>query len=217
MGRRSGGRGGRLDVADAWVVLVDFPGQGGQRRADLSSVLRRAVVEGGEIVPRGLAFRRERRDVFPGQRRTLVHMADDGLGRRPPGEGRSSAVPGARGPRRLRLRPRARRRAEGVARGDGPVRDLLAADSVLVRGQRRHDLRRRLPVGRVLLPAVRPGRDGATALALGGWRPARRWGPSRSPWSSSPPCWPRPSGSSRGGPGRSGRRSLCPPCSSVRR
>ena len=75
------GDSGRPPPGDA---LAPAAGEGRQRRADLSPLLRGPVVEGGAAVPGGHPLRRERRDVFPGQRRPLVHLADGRLGRRPP-------------------------------------------------------------------------------------------------------------------------------------
>ena len=66
--------------------------EGRERRADLSSLLRGAMVEGRPAVPGGRSVRRECGDLFPRQRRSLVHLADGVLGRGSTGQGRSGPV-----------------------------------------------------------------------------------------------------------------------------
>src|SRR5205814_7915060 len=90
---------------------VAAPGrEGRQRWSDLSSLFRGAMVEGRAAAPGGCPVRGERGHLFPGQRRSLVYLADGFMGRRPPGQGRPGPilVPGRRG--RLWLRPFARGR-----------------------------------------------------------------------------------------------------------
>ena len=90
-GRAGAGAGGVSVLRHA----VAAPGcEGRERRADLSSLFRGAVVEGRAIVPGGRSVRRKCGDLFPGQRRSLVHLADGVVGRGPIGQGRTGPVPG---------------------------------------------------------------------------------------------------------------------------
>ena len=142
--------------------------EGRQRRPDLSPLLRGAMVEGRPTDPRGRPVRRERGDLLPRQRRPLVHLADGNLGRR------------HASPRSARLRscswPARRRTAAPHRSGSGRSAATIATCwfvsvhalvALLVRAERRHDLRGRLPAGGLFLPPLRAGEGGTAALVLG--------------------------------------------------
>ena len=64
-------------------------------------------------------------------------------------------------------RPAARRRGLGGGHCHDLVRGGFSLSPVHPRGERRHDLRRGLPRGGLLLPALRPGRPAQASLILG--------------------------------------------------
>ena len=148
------------------------------------------MVEGRPADPGGGPVRRERRDVLPRQWRPLVHLADGDLGRRYPRQGRPGPVPapGRRGG--VWLCPAAGGRPLGQPDRGLLVRHVHAPVALLLRAQRRHDLRGRLPAGGLFLPPVRAGRRGHAGLSWVPWPPAGPWGPRRSASSSCRRCSP---------------------------
>src|SRR5271157_5892676 len=90
---------GALGLPGAGDAIAALACEGGLRWSDLPPLLCGPVVEGGPTVPGGCPVRREWRHLLSGKRRPLVHLAHNDLGRRPPRQGRASAllVDGRRG------------------------------------------------------------------------------------------------------------------------